>query len=927
MAATISQLKAEVVVEGADEAKRDIAAVGDEIDRQAKRSTSAADMTKRHDAALTKLGTGAMVAGGALLAGFGLAVGAAANFDKAMSGVGAVSNASAKDMDRLREAALKAGADTAFSASEAADAEAELAKAGVSTADILGGALKGSLDLAAAGQISVADAATISAQALNIFQLEGSDTAHVADLLAAGANKSAADVSQLGQALQQGGLLAKQTGLSLEDTVGALSLFADNALIGSDAGTSLKTMLQRLTPQSVEAESKMRELGISAYDAQGQFVGLDKFAGNLRDSLKSLTPEQRNSALATIFGSDAVRGANILYEAGAKGVKEYTKAVNDQGAAGRMAGKQLDNLSGDLEQLRGSLETALINGGSQANGALRGMTQAATGAVNAFSDLPGPLQATVTGIAGIGGAGLLIAGGFGVMIPKVRDGVGAVKDFVSWAKTAGTVGKVAAGGVGAFALAGAGLAVYGLVSSYLDDATESAKKWVDTITEGSDLRNIDGQVEAYQKLSTQIDRTAEKARKALDGNDTMFNRRGQRVADWIGLSDGEFTKQDKRLDALISKQEKLAGTLHNLNSVRVNLADVLGKDGITTAELSQEAILKVADSVGVDLVGKSRVGKDAVDKVAQALAGQTSAAYGTKGSFDALDGSVSNAADELEGFKTKMDALLGVHLSAREAEIGFEESIDSLTQSIVDNGATFDITNEKGRANETQLIASTKAALAHADAVGKETGSLGLANITLAGHINQMADAAKATGLNDAQVLLLLEDLYKIPPDVASNIHTTADLVAYLVRDLHRDIDNLPSNKDVNINVWRREHAVYDDSGGFVSGGGGPGHASGGKIAMGGEWLVIGKTIAEQGNELVHLPGGSQVFNTATTDRMKRGGDGGSIATPPTVINLTVRAPLGTSPMRWARDLANGLEELSQFGGGNLGARFANSDA
>ncbi|MEO6467503.1 MAG: phage tail tape measure protein, partial [Acidimicrobiia bacterium] len=314
---TLAQLKAEVSVTGVEASTAKLGAFGQAVDKTGNASAAAAPKLMSHDKAMSKLGTGAMIGGGLLVAGFGLAVGAAAQFDKAMSGVGAVSDASAAQMGRLRQAALDAGKATVFSASEAATAEAELAKAGVSTADILGGALRGSLDLAAAGQLELGEAATIAAQAMNVFKLEGSDVGHVADVLAAGANKSAADVSQLGQALQQGGLLARQTGLSLEDTVGALAAFADNALIGSDAGTSLKSMLQRLTPQSKEAKDLMQELGISAYDAAGQFIGLDKFAGNLKSSLKNLTPEQRNSALATIFGSDAVRAANILYDEGA----------------------------------------------------------------------------------------------------------------------------------------------------------------------------------------------------------------------------------------------------------------------------------------------------------------------------------------------------------------------------------------------------------------------------------------------------------------------------------------------------------------------------------------------------------------------------------------------------------------------------------
>src|SRR5690606_40040095 len=109
------------------------------------------------------------------------AVKTSSDFNAAMSGVGAVANASAAEMESLRNAALKAGADTVYSASQAADAQAELVKAGVSVSDVLGGALTGSLSLAAAGQLDLADAATISAQAMNVFGLGGDQVAHIAD--------------------------------------------------------------------------------------------------------------------------------------------------------------------------------------------------------------------------------------------------------------------------------------------------------------------------------------------------------------------------------------------------------------------------------------------------------------------------------------------------------------------------------------------------------------------------------------------------------------------------------------------------------------------------------------------------------------------------------------------------------------------------
>jgi TP901 family phage tail tape measure protein len=418
--------------------------------------TSADKATQK---SLQTVSRGALLLGGAMLVGFGVAVKAAAGFEKEMAGVKAVSGATASEMDLLGKAALKAGADTVFSASEAAQAQAELVKAGISTADVLGGALTGSLALAAAGQLDLKDAAEISAQAMNIFKLSGRDVGHIADVLAAGANKSAADVGQLGEALRQGGLLAAQTGLTLEETVGALSAFADNALIGSDAGTSLKTMLQRLNPQSKEAAQLMEQLGFSAYDAEGQFIGLEGLAGELQSALAGMSAEQRNAAMQTLFGSDAVRAANILFTEGAEGIAEYVSAVNDQGAATRMAAELTDNLAGDLEALGGSIETALIKGGSGANDVLRGMVRAGTDAVNVIGELPAPVVGAGTAFAGLSGSVLLVLGGIGTLVPKLAEGQRQLANLGTAGATAsrllGGLGKLGAYGAGVGILTGA----------------------------------------------------------------------------------------------------------------------------------------------------------------------------------------------------------------------------------------------------------------------------------------------------------------------------------------------------------------------------------------------------------------------------------------------------------------------------------------
>lgn len=448
------------------------------------------DLGNKNRAVFDNIGKGALLGGAVVAAGFGLAVGAAMKFDTAMSEVAAVAGATSGELDQLRQAAIDAGAATVFSASEAAKAQAELVKAGISVQDVLGGGLTGVLDLAAAGTLDLAQAATIAAQAMNIFDLSGSDVGHIADLLAAGANKSAADVGQLGDALRQGGLVAAQYGVSIEETVGTLAAFADNALIGSDAGTSLKTMLQRLSPISKESAELMAKVGFSAYDSAGNFIGLAGVAEELKSSLAGMTQQQRDTTLAQLFGSDAVRGANVLYEQGAAGLKDYTEAVDDQGAAAEMAAKKLDNLGGDLEQLKGSIETALIQGGSKATGALRGMTQAATDVVNGFSSMPGAMQNVVLGASGIAGAAALAVGGFITLAPKIDAAKKALEGMDS------SIGKAIGGNMGKLAGGAAALGAAVVIGAYAyDKATASAREYDATVKElaGSLAPVLEGQ--------------------------------------------------------------------------------------------------------------------------------------------------------------------------------------------------------------------------------------------------------------------------------------------------------------------------------------------------------------------------------------------------------------------------------------------------
>jgi TP901 family phage tail tape measure protein len=309
-----------------------------------------------------------LVAGGAVAAGLGAAIGQATNFEAAMSKVKAASNANTSQMAAMGAAALALGADTQLAgidASDAATAMAELAKGGVSVADQLGGATKGALLLASAGGIAVADAAGIATKAMNIFGLSGADVAHVADLMSAGANKSATDVGQLGAAFNQSAAVAKSAGLDIETLTGTLAFLAQRGMEGSDAGTSLKTALLALQAPTQTAAKTMDELGINVRDAQGHMLPFADIADVLKDRLAGLSDAQRDAALKTIFGNDAIRVGIALYEGGGSAIRDWTANVNDAGNAARTGATLNDNLKGSLAQLGANFQTAAIQVGEK----------------------------------------------------------------------------------------------------------------------------------------------------------------------------------------------------------------------------------------------------------------------------------------------------------------------------------------------------------------------------------------------------------------------------------------------------------------------------------------------------------------------------------------------------------------------------------
>jgi TP901 family phage tail tape measure protein len=688
--------------------------------------------------------------GAGLLGAFGMATKAAMDFDKEMSAVGSVAGTNAKRLSDLRTAAIQAGQATAYSATDAAQAEEELAKAGVSVKDILGGGLQGALSLAAAGQMDLSQAATIAAQAMNIFKLQGSAVPHIADVLAASANKSAADMTGMGDSLKQGGLVASQFGLSLEDTAGVLSAFADNALVGSDAGTSLKTMLQALANPSQQSAALMKQLGINVYDAQGKFVGITALAGILQKQLGGLTQQQRDQALAQIFGSDAMRSANVLYTQGSAGIQKYIGSVNDQGAAADTARQKMDNLSGDVEQLKGSLETLAIQSGSGANAGLRKLAQAATGAVNAFGQMPAPVQQTVTLLAGLSGAGLLLGTGWLKLRQQGQELMTSLRDM-------GPAGQVAATGLGKVA------GVAGRLAIVLAAAQAASAAF------GKDI-------------TPQVSKTTQDLNKFAAGGKAAGDSLGHLDYDLGTLGSGGMAKFGNAVGGTIESVTGLGRVFdesgyhaqQRLGAIDQALASLVSSGNGDQAKKDFDALATQAKKAGISI-------DDLKKGLPQYAEAQANAATSTAASANSFVNVAQNAKtmasslqDAISKGQTLDDVFKELHGAAEDwarGEIGFAQSIGDLTNTLKENGRTLDINTQKGRDNKSAILDTVDAAEKAAQAKLTETGSVQAASDTYNGYISQLRKTLSQAGFTKQQIDDLIRTYAQMPAAVATSIN------------------------------------------------------------------------------------------------------------------------------------------------------------
>lgn len=744
-----------------------------------------------------------MTAAGLAVAAFGVAaVKMAADFDQQMSTVQANTGATGAQLDQLRAAAIEAGASTVYSASDSADAINDLGKAGMSVTDILTGGLSGALNLAASDGMAVGDAAEYMANALSMFHLKGSQASQVADTLAAGAGKAVGNVSDFGEALNNCGAQANSFGMNVQETTGVLALFAQNGTIGAEAGTQLNSMLMKLAAPSAEASNTMKELGISAYDAQHHFVGMANFAGQLQKAEKGLTDEQRNQANATIFGSYAIKAANYLYEAGESGVNKWTKAVSESGYAAEQAAAKNNNLKGDLENLSGSMESLMISVGEGAQGPLRKMVQGLDTLVDTFAGLPSGAQQTLVvmaSLAGVFGAVHKAAGNLNGSTSTMANNIGLAIDPIQRVKAA--LGSAQT----AFDLfKGSSMSASEQMEAFGTSASKAQLKTAGFKAVGSSVMSLLGgpwgialtvagaALSAFISQQQKAKAASEQLESALEsGSDVASEIAGA----YQDMSSGGVKLTTWLDEAGISLTDMTSAAMGNeaaLKRVNKQIKEI-DKPGIggTAAAAIRKALKeesKAYDDAAKKANEKSKAAKNAVDADGKSASAAKEAASANK----ELGSSASDASSQIDDLVQALFGLESGNLTADQAVDQLNQKIGELSDTCKDNGVVFDQNgnlldrfSEKGTKTKQALEDIASSAQNAAEKILKQgentnfsSGEIERANGVLQDARDAIIRQAEASGMSE-QAANALADRWGLSSDSIKasidNIRMTAD--------------------------------------------------------------------------------------------------------------------------------------------------------
>lgn len=485
------------------------------------------------------------------------------NFESMMSSVGAISGASVSDMDLLTEKAEELGANTVFSAYESAQAMTYMAQAGWETGDMLEG-MDGVIALAAASGEDLAMVSSVVADTLAGFQMDASETARMADVLAQTAAKTNTGVLEMGESFKNSAALAGALGYSIEDVSVMMGLMANAGVKGSVAGTTMKNILNGFVEGATLKSTAFGEVEFTAVNPDGSVKSLSETVEELRGYFSQMSASEKLTNAESIAGMRGYVGLTAVLEATDEQYQKLYEDINNcTGAAQEMADVRLDNLKGDIELFQSAVEGLEIAVGEDFNPGLRETVQLGTDIVDRMTEFVNVHPGVVEGISSVTatlGSGLAVMSGAAAIVTLFK----ALGGFA-------TFGHPVVIAVGAIAAAIGGLTAAVIMSkdetnlliSETNELIDMQRSLSDEY--GSTIDQLDAQYGSYFELANEIERLAEKEDKTLTEKQLLL----ELVDDLNEAVPGLNLAYDAQADSLNMATESLHAYIEEMYEAQV----------------------------------------------------------------------------------------------------------------------------------------------------------------------------------------------------------------------------------------------------------------------------------------------------------------------------------------------------------------------
>lgn len=489
--------------------------------------------------------TAALAVGGAVVAGIGVSVKTAADFEEAMSKVKSISGATGQDFQDLQNVALKLGETTKYTATEAAQGLQYLAMAGFSVKDQIG-SLPAVLNMAAAASVDMGTSADIVSNIMTGFGIASEDSTYAVDVLVKTMTSANTDLLQLGDAMKFVAPVATSLGFTFEETAAAVAKMSDAGIQGSMAGTALRAGLLRLANPVGRAAKAMKAYGIEVEQADGKMKPIPEIIGHLNDKLGHLGKAQKTAAVAALVGTEAASGFAALLATGEQKLSSYTKSLEKSGGtADRVAKTQMDNLKGSFEEFTSALEGVGIKLGNEFLPHIRSIVDQGTKLVGLFSQINPGVVATGLAMAGTSAAIALTAAS-AVKLGFALRGLFAAMGPAGWIIT----GLSVLGGLLVGVSAG-----YKAMNTVSLEAANAKQKEVD---------GINKTIKEYDGLQAKMKLTNDELLRYLDNKDALANEKDSAAIKKLnaeqdglrknsGLTNKEFDRFLELNDQIIKK--------------------------------------------------------------------------------------------------------------------------------------------------------------------------------------------------------------------------------------------------------------------------------------------------------------------------------------------------------------------------------------